>query len=166
MISDLVDVCTFCACVLRRKLTRTHIHQTRRTALASSMYLLENVPSKSVCPISRSDRKNLAVHVSLSSIFTMSKSGPRVPLSRATSVEARLPNFWEQDFASGYPAAYLPYQKIAVAGPQGRLHQRGGLYGRPFGVSTPENDKTEKKQNRRSWAPKTPAPLGFPHPRR
>jgi hypothetical protein len=59
------------------------------------------------------DRKNFAVHVSLSSIFTMSKSGPRVPLSRAASVEAELPNFGEQDFASGYPAAYLPYQKIA-----------------------------------------------------
>jgi hypothetical protein len=44
-------------------------------------------------------------------------------------VEAELPNFWEQDFASGSPAAYLPYQKIAAAGPQGRLHQRGGLYG-------------------------------------
>jgi len=44
-------------------------------------------------------------------------------------VEAELPNFWEQNFASGSPAAYLPYQKIAAAGPQGRLHQRGGLYG-------------------------------------
>ena len=28
-------------------------------------------------------------------------------------MEAGLPNFGEQDFASGYPAAYLPYQKIA-----------------------------------------------------
>ena len=36
-------------------------------------------------PISRPNRKNLAVHVSLSSIFTMSKSGPWEPLSRAAS---------------------------------------------------------------------------------
>jgi hypothetical protein len=125
------------------------------------MYLLENVPSKSVCPISRSDRKNLAVHVSLSSIFTMSKSGPWEPLSRAASVEAVLPNFWEQNFASGHPAAYLPYQKFAAAGPQGRLHQRGGLYGRPFLVSTPENDKTDKKRNRYSASSETPGALGF-----
>jgi hypothetical protein len=38
-------------------------------------------------------RKNFAVHVSLSSIFTMSKSRPRVPSQGSTSVEAELPNF-------------------------------------------------------------------------
>ena len=76
---------------------------------------LRNVPSKSVRSISRSNRKNLAVHVSLSSIFTMSKSGPREPLSRATSTEAELPNFWEQEGSSGLPAAPLPYPEIAGA---------------------------------------------------
>ena len=40
MISDLVDVCTFCASrIAARHLTRTHIHLTRRTALFGSMYL-------------------------------------------------------------------------------------------------------------------------------
>jgi hypothetical protein len=61
-------------------------------------------------------------------------------------VEAGLPNFWEQDFASGSPAAHLPFQKSLAAGPQGRLHQRGGLYGWPIWLSTPENDKTDKKR--------------------
>jgi hypothetical protein len=61
-------------------------------------------------------------------------------------VEAGLPNFWEQDFASGSPAAHLPSQKSLAAGPQGRLHQRGGLYGWPIWLSTPENDKTDKKR--------------------
>ena len=75
------------------------------------------------------DRKNFAVHVSLSSIFTMSKSGPWEPLSRAASVEAELPNFWEQEGSSGCPAAPLPFLKFAGGGPQGRRHQRGGLYG-------------------------------------
>src|ERR1700749_3092583 len=89
----------------------THLSLRGEPRVIGSVPLRENVPSKSVRPISRSDRRNLAVHVSLSSIFTMSKSGPREPLSRATSVEAVLPNFWEQNFASGSPAAYLPYQK-------------------------------------------------------
>lgn len=31
-------------------------------------------------------------------------------------MEARLPNFWEQNFASGSPAAYLPYQKSLPPG--------------------------------------------------
>ena len=69
-------------------------------------------------------RKNLAVHVSLSSIFTLSKSRPLGPFGLA-SLEAGLPNFWEQDGSSGYPAAPLPFPEVAFEpGRQGLRRQR------------------------------------------
>ena len=108
----------------------THLSLRGEPRVIGSVPLRENVPSKSIRPNSRSDRKNLAVHVSLSSIFTMSKSGPWEPLSRAASVEAGLPNFWEQEGSSGCPAAPLPFLEFAFDGGAAALrHQRGGLYG-------------------------------------
>ena len=63
-------------------------------------------------------------------------------------MEARLPNFWEQEGSSGCPAAPLPFLEFAVdAGAAALRHQRGGLYGWPICLSTPENDKTDKKRN-------------------
>jgi hypothetical protein len=62
-------------------------------------------------------------------------------------MEAELPNFWEQESSSGYPAAPLPYPENAWrGGRKASSFSAGGLYGRPFGVSTPENDKTDKKR--------------------
>src|SRR3569833_4571085 len=113
----------------------THLSLRSEERVIGSVPLRENVPSKSVCPISRSDRKNLAVHVSLSSIFTMSKSGPWEPLSRAASVEAGLPNFWEQDFASGSPAAHLHFLFSLVVGLFGCLFLCVGFFGWFFWLS-------------------------------
>src|SRR5690606_10036761 len=64
-------------------------------------FLLENVhPSKSVqLPpelLPASVRKNLAVHVSLSSIFTISKSRPRCPSRARTSLEAVASAFFKE----------------------------------------------------------------------
>jgi hypothetical protein len=39
--------------------------------------LRKRAPIEVFCPVFQPDRKNLAVHVSLSSIFTISKSRPR-----------------------------------------------------------------------------------------
>jgi len=74
----------------------------------------------------------------------MSKSRPLSREAKA-SVEAQLPNFWEQGFLSGHPAAPLPFQDFAT---QQRRKSRsasamGGLYGRPFLLSTPQNDKND-----------------------
>jgi len=74
----------------------------------------------------------------------MSKSRPLSREAKA-SVEAQLPNFWEQGFLSGHPAAPLPFQDFAT---QQRRKSRsasamGGLYGRPFWLSTPQNDKND-----------------------
>jgi hypothetical protein len=82
-------------------------------------------------------------------------------------MEAELPNFWEQESSSGYPAAPLPYPENAWrGGRKASSFSAGGLYGRPFGVSTPENDKTDKKQIAGFEPLKPPAPQGFSHPRR
>ena len=139
----------------------THLSLRSEERVIGSVPLRENVPSKSVCPISRSDRKNLAVHVSLSSIFTMSKSRPWEPLSRAASLEAALPNFWEQESSSGCPAAPLPFPEFAAAGRKAVVISEAGYMRGPFLVSTPENDKTDKKRNAGIAALKPAARLGF-----
>jgi len=95
---------------------------------------------------SGSVRKNLAVHVSLSSIFTMSKSWPRVPGSGSTSVEAVLPNFCGQEVHSGFPAAPLPFQISAPQPPRSGaapVKSDGGVYCRVFLLSTPLDDKID-----------------------
>jgi hypothetical protein len=49
-----------------------------------------------------------------------------------------------------------PFKKSLLPGPQGRRQQRGGLYGWPFWLSTPEDDKTDKKRNAAFALPKRP----------
>jgi hypothetical protein len=111
------------------------------------VYLLENVPSKSVRPISRSNRKDLAVHVSLSSIFTISKSRPRILEKRSTSVEAEPPKNREQERYSGFPAATLPYpESTGAAAARPRRSAPAGYMAGYLWVSTPESDKTDKNQ--------------------
>jgi hypothetical protein len=57
-------------------------------------------------------------------------------------VEAGLPNFREQKVLSGYPAAPLPCHDFRLTtAPQAVRISDGGLYGRPFLLSTPQNDK-------------------------
>ena len=54
-------------------------------------------------------------------------------------MEAELPcSFREQKFASGCPAAHLPFQKaLTVGATSARRRQRCGLYSRHFRLSTP-----------------------------
>ena len=108
---------------------------------------LRNVPSKSVCPISRSDRKNLAVHVSLSSIFTMSKSGPREPLSRATSSEAGLPKFWGTGFCFRSPGSIPALSENRCRGAaRPSASARRVICADRFGCQHPKMTKPTKKK--------------------
>jgi len=114
----MVDASTFC-------LTRTHTCHCKPEGLCDwCIPLRENVPSKSIRSISRSNRKNLAVHVSLSSIFTMSKSGPREPLSRATS--------WKQSFLIFGNRILLPVTRQQLCPFRNSLDRRAA---RPFVIS-------------------------------
>ena len=97
-------------------------------------------------PISRSDRKNLAVHVSLSSIFTMSKSGPRDPLSGGRRQ-------WKQSFLILGNRTLLPVTRQQSALSEYRCSRAAEAVcisdGRVIwlGVSvlsTPEHDKTDE----------------------
>src|SRR5690606_1671399 len=98
---------------------------------------LRNVPSKSVRPISRSDRKNLAVHVSLSSIFTMSKSRPRDPLSRATSWKQGFLIFGNRRVLPVTRQRLCPILKTLPRRPQGHVVQRWRVIWLTFwGVNT------------------------------
>ena len=90
----------------------------------------------------------------------MSKSGPWEPLSRAASVEAGLPNFWEQNFASGYPAAYLPFQKSPPPGRKAVCISEAGYMADLLGCQHPKMTKPTKNKTaglgpqkpRRLWA--------------
>ena len=127
----------------------THLSLRSEERVIGSVPLRENVPSKSVRPISRSDRKNLAVHVSLSSIFTMSKSGPQEPLSRKASVKQELLNFGNRRVLPVARQHLCHSLNFAAGGPQGRRHQRGGLYaGTLLGVNTRKQQNRQKTQRR------------------
>ncbi|WP_210189965.1 hypothetical protein, partial [Devosia lucknowensis] len=63
---------------------------------------------------SRPVRKNLAVHVSLSSFLHNVKELTHRRHRQKRHLEAKLPySFKEQDTPSGCPAAYLPFQRSA-----------------------------------------------------
>ena len=75
----MVDVCTFCACAFLRKLTRTHTKHRDPKIAWMVVYLLRKRTVEVCLTYCQafglgSVRKNLAVHVSLFSIFTLSKS--------------------------------------------------------------------------------------------
>jgi hypothetical protein len=76
-------------------------------------------------------------------------------------LEAALPNFWEQESSSGCPAAPLPFPEFAAAGRKAVVISEAGYMRGPFWVSTPENDKTDKKRNAGIAALKPAARLGF-----
>jgi hypothetical protein len=59
-------------------------------------------------------------------------------------VEARLPNFWEQNFASGSPAAYLPYQKSLSPGRKAVCISEAGYMAGSFACQHPKMTKPTK----------------------
>ncbi len=61
-------------------------------------------------------------------------------------MEAELPNFWEQDFASGYPAAYLPFQKSLPPGRKAVCISEAGYMADPFGCQHPKMTKLTKNE--------------------
>jgi hypothetical protein len=61
-------------------------------------------------------------------------------------VEAGLPNFWEQDFASGYPAAYLPYQKSPPPGRKAVCISEAGYMAGHLGCQHPKMTKPTKNE--------------------
>jgi hypothetical protein len=63
------------------------------------------------------DRKNLAVHVSLSSnLHNVKERTPCAALAGGVSGSSRFPNSGEQNLVSGLPAAGLPFQKALISG--------------------------------------------------
>jgi len=61
-------------------------------------------------------------------------------------VEAELPNFWEQNFASGSPAAYLPYQKSLPPGRKAVCISEAGYMADGFCCQHPKMTKPTKNE--------------------
>ena len=59
-------------------------------------------------------------------------------------MEAVLPNFWEQNFASGSPAAYLPYQKSLPPGRKAVCISEAGYMADGFCCQHPKMTKPTK----------------------
>ena len=88
----------------------------------------------------------------------MSKSRPRILLEGERRWKQSFLIFGNRRVASGFPAAPLPYPEIAArGGRKAASFSAGGLYGRPFWVSTPENDKTDKNRTASLPPEKPPA---------
>jgi len=61
-------------------------------------------------------------------------------------MEAVLPNFWEQNFASGSPAAYLPYQKSLPPGRKAVCISEAGYMADGFCCQHPKMTKPTKNE--------------------
>jgi len=61
-------------------------------------------------------------------------------------MEAVLPNFWEQNFASGSPAAYLPYQKSLPPGRKAVCISEAGYMADGFCCQHPKMTKPTKSE--------------------
>jgi hypothetical protein len=131
---------------LGRKLTRTHI----RPGAASCAELV-------VCT---SEKRTVEVYSSDLTIRPQEPRRPRFPFFHLHNVKEQTlgasfegsvggsggADFWVQKFASGYPAAYLPFQKSLPPGRKAVCISEAGYMADPFGCQHQKMTKPTKNE--------------------